>query len=72
MKNVELSPIIAAGYTRKVENRIGKWIGPCTVVTTDITSEIILVSMNINIALKHYNVAQVKPILLPEVVAISS
>ena len=47
----------------QVENRIGDWLGPYTVVSFDPNSKIILVQMSADARYERYNIVQVKPFL---------
>ena len=48
---------------KQVENRIGEWIGPFTVVTTDSRAKIVVVQNNADSALERFNTTQVTPFL---------
>ena len=52
-----------------VENRIGEWIGPFTVVTYDATARIVLVQEKPGSAHQRLNASQVKPFIKPAAAA---
>ena len=49
-----------------IENRIGEWTGPYTVVSHDATTKIVLVQKDAKAQPERYNVAQVEPFLSPQ------
>ena len=56
---------------KRVENRIGEWLKPYTVVAVDSSQKMIAVQKEIGMALERYNVAQMKTFIQPKEVATS-
>ena len=53
----------------KVENRIGEWIGPHTVISYDYEAKILIVQKSADAHYERYGTTQVKPFMEPTEVA---
>ena len=54
---------------KKVENRIGEWVGPYTVISYDSEAKIVMVQKSVEAKYERYSTSQVKPFMQPTEVA---